>query len=185
MLLLAITGLLASDGEVDSASAYLWDQHMFFARFLFIGVTGRLAWGIVGPEHARFRSLIHLNAWRKSLKEKKMMTADGDFGHHPQASLSYIGFYLIVTLMVVTGYYLAASKHGFGPLTDYFFDDLEYQGPVKKAHEFGWWFIAFFVVTHVGALVFHEWLDKIPLAQSMISGFQYRTKKEKNDAKNG
>ena len=157
---------------------------MFFGRFLFIGCAGRLTWGIVGPEHARFKSLLHLSTWIQSLKSKKILTADGDFGHHPQASLSYIAFYLIVTLMAVTGYHLAAIKHGFGPLTEYFLDELQYQRPLKKAHEFGWWFIAFFVVTHVAALIFHEWKDKIPLAQSMISGFQYRTKKEKNHGSN-
>lgn len=180
---LMTTGILASKQEANSARAYTWSLHIQCGKLLLIGLSGRLLWGIIGPEHARFSALIHMQAWASSLKTKKMLSADGEFGHHAQASVSYIGYYALMLLMSATGLCLAGILHGEGPLAERLLDNFTYLTLIRRVHEYSWWLIAFFIVTHVGALIFHEWYDKIPLAQSMISGFQYRTERKggKND----
>ena len=182
VIALATTGLIASNMEAGGGRAAVWDLHMLAGTVLVTGFAGRVVWGLIGPEHARFKSLIHIKTWIESAKTKQMMTADSEFGHHKQASASYLGFYGLVALMCMTGFTLAGILHGVGPMAERLLDELEMARIVGQVHEYGWWAIAFFAVTHVIALVFHEWRDQIPIAQSMISGFQYRTaKKGEND----
>ena len=110
-----------------------------------------------------------------------MESADQDYGHHAQASLSYILYYTLILAMVVTGFILASIIHGEGPFAAAFLDSFKYLHLLRQIHEYSWWVIAFFVVTHIGALIFHEWHDRIPIAQSMISGYQYRTDRKDDD----
>jgi Ni/Fe-hydrogenase 1 B-type cytochrome subunit len=183
-VLLVITGLLASNQDAGSEQVFTWSLHMLAGRVLIVGLSGRLLWGVIGPAHARFNAFIHISAWIDSLKSRKMLSADTEFGHHPQASMSYLTFYGLIVIMCITGLSLAAIIHGEGPLAERLLDDFTYLGIIRNIHEYSWWAIGFFAVTHVGALIFHEWHDQIPIAQSMISGFQYRTKKNKGEKTN-
>ena len=181
---LMTSGFLASKMDPGSDQAFVWTLHMTAGKILVVGVVGRILWGIIGPRHARFSAFIHIKSWIESLKSKKMLSADGAFGHHPQASLSYLGFYGLIVFMCGSGFSLAAILHGEGPLAEVLLDEFKYLKIINQTHEYGFWAIVFFIVTHVGALIFHEWHDKIPIAQSIISGFQYRTHKQIKGKKN-
>ena len=114
-----------------------------------------------------------------------MLSADGEFGHHEQASGSYIMYYGLILGMTVTGFALAGMIHGEGPLAGALLDETTYQHITREVHEWGWYITAGFVVTHIMAMIFHEYRDQIPISQSMFSGFQYRTSKEDSrDEKN-
>lgn len=179
---LIASGLLGSQLESGSQRAFVWDVHIVLGKVLIVAFAARVLWGIIGPEHARFTGLIHPKAWIDSLKTRKIGTADAAFGHHPQASLSYLGFYGMTFMMVGTGLVLAGSLHGKGPLADELLDDFTNGEMIRFIHEYLWWGIGFFIVTHVAALVLHEWHDRIPMAQSMISGYQYRTADKKGES---
>lgn len=178
-LALMASGFLASKLDPGSDRAFIWTLHIGVGKVLVVGVVGRLLWGIIGPHHARFTAFIHIEAWIESVKSKKMLSADGEFGHHPQASLSYLGFYGLIVFMCASGFSLAGIMHGEGPLAELLLDEFTYLKIIREVHEYGFWAIVIFIITHVGALILHEWHDKIPLAQSIISGFQYRTNKKK------
>jgi Ni/Fe-hydrogenase 1 B-type cytochrome subunit len=178
---LIATGLIASNMEPDSTRAFVWGLHMICGKVFAVGFVGRVVWGIIGPKHARFSALFYPKAWIESIKSKKMLSADRAFGHHEQASISYIGYYVMCFFMIATGFTLAGSLHGEGPLANKILDDFTNSHLIHEIHEYIWWAIGFFIVTHVGALIFHEWHDNIPLSQSMISGFQYRSVKKEND----
>jgi Ni/Fe-hydrogenase b-type cytochrome subunit len=172
---LIASGLLGSSLEAGSQRAFVWDVHIVFGKVLAVAFVGRLLWGFIGPEHALFSGLIHPKAWLASLKTRQIGSADAAFGHHPQASLSYLGFYGLTIVMISSGLVLAGSLHGRGPFGDKLLDDFTNADAIRFVHTYVWWAIGFFIVTHVAALVLHEWRDRIPMAQSMISGFQYRT----------
>jgi Ni/Fe-hydrogenase 1 B-type cytochrome subunit len=181
---LMISGFLASKLEPGSDQAFTWALHISAGKILVVGLVGRLLWGIIGPQHARFSAFIHIKSWLESLKTKKILSADGEFGHHPQASLSYLGFYALIIFMCGSGFSLAGILHGEGPLAEALLDEFTYMSLIKETHEYGFWAIVFFIITHIGALIFHEWHDKIPIAQSIISGFQYRTDKQTQEKDN-
>jgi cytochrome b len=178
---LALTGWVSSEMEPGSERSIGWLWHIFLGTLLIVGFVGRVIWGFIGPKHAQFASLFFPRIWLKSAMKPRMLPADGDFGHHPQASMSYIGFYSMVAVMVSTGVALASITRGEGPLGERLLDDFTWFEILRTVHEYTWWGIGFFVVTHIAALVLHERIEKIPLAQSMITGFQYRTRKGKRD----
>lgn len=178
---LIATGLVASNLESGSQQAHLWSFHILVGKALIVAAVGRLVWGVIGPHHAKITAFIHPAEWLRSLKTRKFPTTDGAFGHHPQASLSYLGFYALLMMMSVSGLLLSAVYHGEGPLGEILLDQFRNIDFIQFVHEYGWMVVAGFIVTHIGALVFHEWHDRIPIAQSMISGYQYRTVKEKID----
>jgi Ni,Fe-hydrogenase I cytochrome b subunit len=174
-LLMITSGLIGANMEAGSGRAYMWDLHTVTGYALIVGAVGRLVWGLFGPEHGRFGSLFHVRAWVKTLRTRRIESADGPFGHHPQAALSYLGFYGLLFMMCSSGLTLAGILHGQGPLALETMDDFTQLDTIREVHEICMWLIVGFIVAHIAALIVHETKDKIPVSQSMVSGYQYRT----------
>ena len=41
----------------------LWQLHIYIGYALVVGIVARLAWGLIGPKHARFSDMWHPAAW--------------------------------------------------------------------------------------------------------------------------
>jgi cytochrome b len=145
---------------------------------LVLGLVGRIAWGINGPEHARWSAMWHWAAWMKSLRTRKFFGEPAEFGHEPLASGAYLAFYAIVLVMVCTGLALAAIDQGRGPLVPWLGHDVTLKHLFKTPHEFLEKFVWGYVILHIAALILHEARHGVPMAQSMVSGYQYRKEKE-------
>jgi len=74
--------------------------------------------------------------------------------------------------MGTTGLIAAAGYFQLGPLADAGITR-ELAHGFKEVHEFGANLIWAFIALHIGALIFHE-RRGAPMAQSMVSGYQYR-----------
>ena len=157
----------------------LWIVHIFAGYGLIGSFSIRFIWGFVGPKHARWTELFKFREWLGVIKNKTL-NIKWDWGHHPFASLAYLSFYGGVLVLSVTGIVLAAIEHNQGPLAEKLFDELSLKHDFAEVHELFAWFIVFFTVTHLVALVWHERKDKIPVAQSMISGYQYKEVQDEN-----
>jgi len=178
-VLLGITGLVANAMEPGAERSYLWSFHIAIGQVFVAGVVLRLLWGLVGPHHARWRSFWQMQSWVKIVKQPfAIPSADGPWGHHSHAALSYLGFYVLACTMAATGVLLASILHGTGPLGERLLDQFAWESVFRFIHEYGIWAVVGFVATHIGAIIFHERMDKIPIAQSMVSGFQYRSRRE-------
>ncbi len=156
----------------------LWRFHVWTGYALVLGLVGRLAWGLNGPVHARIPALWHPRAWLAALRSRRLFTEAEGFGHHPLASGVYLAFYLIILAMAVTGLALAAIDQGRGPLYVWLGHDVTLKAVFKDPHEFLETFVWGFVIVHVAALILHEDRHGAPLAQAMVSGYQYRKEKE-------
>jgi cytochrome b len=150
-----------------------WVVHVFLGYALGLTLAVRILWGTVGPQSARWSALIHTSAWLQVFKKRKL-SATWEWGHHPYASAAYLLLYLAMVLLAGTGLPLAAIEHNMGPLAPQLFDELKFEESLSTAHEFLSWFVFIFVVAHIWAIVRHEKIDGTPIAQSMISGYQYR-----------
>ncbi len=174
---LMATGVLGSQLGGSGDKVFVRQLHLFTGKLLIVGFVGRILWGIIGPSHAKFSALVYLKSWLSMLKSPRILTADGDFGHHPQASLSYIGLYGILLAGVASGLGLAAILYGDGLLGDSLIDQYARLDLVETVHGSTVWLMGFFIVTHIAAMIFHEGRDNIPIVQSMFSGYQYRSLK--------
>ena len=169
ILLLVITSLAAEALRYSPEAAALWRFHVWTGYALILGLVGRVAWGINGPAHARLSALWQWRAW---------ITEPQGFGHHPLASGAYLAFYGIVLVLAVTGLALAAIDQGRGPLMTWLGHDVTLKHLFKSPHDFLEEFVWGFVILHIAALILHEARHGAPMAQAMVSGYQYRKEKE-------
>lgn len=90
----------------------------------------------------------------------------------------YLAFYGLVLAMAATGLALAAIDQGRGPLVAWIGHDVTLKHLFKTPHDVLEEFVWGFILLHVAALILHEARHGVPLAQAMVSGYQYRKEKE-------
>lgn len=178
ILLLLITGLMHEPIRDLIGRQGLWQLHIYVGYGLIAGLILRAAWGVVGPEHARWRGFWHPKEWIEAVRSLRLFPKWG-FGHHPLASATYLALYASLGIMSVTGLVLAAIEQGMGPLASSLFDTADpWKDLFEEPHEALAFAILGFVGLHMGALILHEWIDRRPVAQSMVSGYQYLPEEE-------
>lgn len=149
----------------------LWQIHIYIGYALTIGIVARLTWGVVGPHHARFSDMWHPIVWWDAVRHFNFHTTPR-FGHNTLASGAYLLVYLLLMTMALTGLSLAAIEHSMGPLNAWI-GDTPWLAEIEEPHELIYYFLMAFVVAHIAALIWHEVKDKTPLAQAMVTGYQY------------
>ncbi len=174
VVLLLITSQLASWLEFSWEVAALWRLHLWCGYLLLIGLVARLVWGFVGPAHAQFEELWRPGVWLEALRKRQIYGPPQAMGHHPLASLAYVAFYAMTSIMAGTGLVLAAIEQGVGPLYTALGYAFELKSWFRAPHDWLEEFLLAFVLLHLAALILHERLHHIPIAQAMVSGYQYR-----------
>jgi len=75
--------------------------------------------------------------------------------------------------MAASGLALAAIDQGTGPLYAVLGHAAELKNLFRLPHEWLQYVFIVFIVAHLGALILHERRHGIPVAQAMVSGYQY------------
>ena len=180
ILSLMVTVWLSELFDKGVGEKTLWQMHVYLGYALVLGIAARLAWGIAGPRHARFSDMWHPAAWWNAMRHFNLKSAPR-FGHDTLASGVYLLVYLLLAVMAVTGLGLAAVEHGMGPLNAWLGDSAWLKEVFEEPHEAIYNVLIAFVVVHLGALIWHERHDRRPLAQAMVSGYQYQLDTSKGD----
>ena len=178
ILLLVLSAQVASWIEFTPEATALWRFHVWAGYALVVGLVARFVWGVHGPQHASLSAMWHGRAWWQVIKTWKWFAEPSTYGHQPLASAAYIVFYLVVLVMAVTGLALAAIEQGAGPLVQWLGHDFERQKLFNWPHDFLEEIVLGFIVLHIAALILHESRHGVPMAQAMVSGYQYRKEKE-------
>ena len=171
IVFLLATELAAESLEKGPVREAVWHGHVLVGYGLIAGLALRLVWGLVGPRRARWGDFFHFPVWL--CRQKADTTA---FGHDAWASLAYLGLYGVLIGMGATGLVAAAGYFQLGPLADSGITK-ELAHSFKEVHELGANLIWAFIALHIGALIFHE-RRGTPMAQAMVSGYQYRVTDE-------
>ncbi len=174
IVLLLLGAQLAKWLQYTPEAIFLWRFHVWVGYALLVGLVARVLWGINGPTHARLSAFWQWRAWVAAVRARAWFAAPSGWGHQPVASLAYVLLYLMLALMAISGLLLVAVEQGAGPLAPWFAHAVELKWLFKTPHDWIEEFILGFVVLHLAALVLHEWRHGIPLAQAMVSGYQYR-----------
>ncbi|MEW5942641.1 MAG: cytochrome b/b6 domain-containing protein [Pseudomonadota bacterium] len=181
IVFLIVTVWLSELFEEGAGERTLWQFHAYLGYALVVGLAARLAWGLVGPRHARFSDMWHPAQWWRALRRLDF-SAPPRYGHHVLASGVYLAVYVLLLAMAATGLALAAIELSMGPLTLWLGDAAWLKDVFEEPHEAIYSVLMAFVAAHVGALIWHERAEKAPLAQSMVSGYQYQITERKGDA---
>lgn len=172
ILFLMVTIWLSDLFEKGVGEDTLWQLHIYIGYALVLGIVARLTWGIIGPNHARFSDMWHPAVWWDAIRNLNFQ-AKPRFGHNTLASGAYLLVYLLLVVMAFTGLGLAAVEHSMGPLNAWIGDMPWLKEVFEEPHELIYNLLIGFVLIHIAALIWHEHKDKTPLAQAMVTGYQY------------
>jgi cytochrome b len=174
MLLLLLSSQAAKWMAFTPEAVALWRVHVWLGYGLLLGVFARLSWALYGPKHANWRQLWTWRAWLAAARNRTFFTEPPRFGHHPLATAAYLALYAIALVMAATGLALAAIDQGQGPFYAWLGQDALLKPWFSVPHDVLEEFVLGFVLLHIAALILHEGRHGIPLAQAMVSGYQYR-----------
>lgn len=172
LLVLILTGSVVDYFAHGVARDAIWQLHIYAGYSLILGFLARISWGIVGPRHARWSDMWHPTTWLAALRQRKLHAAPR-VGHHALASAAYLAVYGVLLMMAVTGLMLAAVAQSTGPLFAWIGSAAWLEDIVKQPHELGYYFLIGFTLLHIFMLIWHEIRGRQPIAQSMVSGYQY------------
>ncbi|MBU6467868.1 MAG: cytochrome b/b6 domain-containing protein [Betaproteobacteria bacterium] len=151
----------------------LWYIHVWIGYGIGVGLVARIILGIMGSSTAKFSDLWHPALWLNVIKTKQWVDPHR-WGHSALASFVYLVFYVLLSVMVLTGLSLAAIKLNMGPFDSLLGGNKALKDLFHEPHELLYNFFWGFILVHFGALIWHEVKDKSPLAQAMVSGYLYR-----------
>lgn len=175
ILFLMTTVWLSDLFEKGVGEKTLWQLHIYIGYALVVGIIARLVWGVVGPRHARFSDMWHPIVWWDAVRNFNLH-AKPHFGHNTLASAAYLLVYLLLITMAITGLGLAAVEQSMGPFNTWIGDMPWLKELFEEPHELIFYLLMGFVVIHITALIWHEYKDKTPHAQAMVTGYQYEVK---------
>ncbi len=163
LLAAAVTGSFVS--VKIGGNAMIW--HGRFGYVVLTLLMFRIAWGFIGPLHARFSEFI--KGPSAIVAEIQGNSAPG-VGHNPLGALSVIALLLLFSAQAFSGLFTT--------------DDIFYDGPLVKHvssktvelaswfHHNTEWFLIALVALHILAIVFYRAVKKRDLVGPMLHGDQ-------------
>ncbi len=169
-------------GAEEEAEESIKRLHAWVGHILAVTFILRVVWGFAGNEYARWLDMIPYNKerWNGILDNLRWYLSGlrgsppPSVGHNPLASLFYIALFLVLTSQVFTGITLAGEE--FGMIPGRFISSIlghEVVEGFEEIHEFGLWFMVFFLSAHLTGVIAHELKDRTGLFWSMVNGKKY------------
>ena len=148
---------------------YIMDWHMLSGYVVLGLLLFRLAWGIVGPRHARFSSFLRgpraIWYW---LRDAARLRPPPTIGHNPVAGWFIVLLLMALLLQAVTGLFASDDIFTSGPLRS-LAPEL-YQRLANRIHRQGEWVIGALVAIHLAAILVHRFVFRDHLLMPMITG---------------
>jgi cytochrome b len=144
-----------------------WHKRCGYA--LIVLVAFRIAWGFVGPEHARFASFVRgpreVLAYLRVLGSREpAQTA----GHSPLGALAVLAMLALLAVQGITGLFANDEIFNTGPLYGYVTDGMS-DRLTGVHHENFEWLLAL-IGLHLAAIVFYAVWKRQDLVRPMITG---------------
>ncbi len=143
-----------------------FDWHRRAGYVALVLIAFRVAWGVVGPRYARFKSFMH--GPRTILDYVRGIRPHPPAGHNPLGGLSVIALLLVVAVQAVTGLFANDEIANAGPF--YGWITQETSNRLTAWHELNSNVLLGLVALHLVAVVWHDLVRRHGLARSMWTG---------------
>lgn len=192
LVALFVTSYLTGESESE--------LHIYSGYAIVCLIVARIAWGFIGPKHARFRDFVFgpvtVAEYAKSLLDGKPTHY---LGHNPLGGLMVVALLLTLSLVTVSGMKLLAVEEGRGPLAgndglvvmsqavaspheEYEYEYGEHEGGHEEEGEEFWEeiheaavnFMWLLVVLHIAGVLFSSMREGESLVKAMITGYKRR-----------
>lgn len=190
LAILAIFGETAEDlGMPEKGVDALMKIHAYVGYSLALFLVLRIIWGFIGNQYARWGDIFpYTKAHWEGIKTNVKWYLSGfrgapldAIGHDPVASLLYMVLFVVLISQIVTGLTLSGLAFDLFPGSAFVGgmgedarESLEHS--LNEIHEFGQWFIFFYLALHLTGGILHDVKGKTGLFSSMISGVKYLRK---------
>lgn len=114
-------------------------------------IVFRLVWGLVGSQHARFKSFVRPAQMLSHLKRLASGRAERTVGHNPAGGMAVLLLIGSIAAVVVTGY-------------------LALHGGEEDLHEGIAWFLLGLIGIHIAAVIATSFLSHENLVRAMVTG---------------
>ncbi|MFQ6371306.1 cytochrome b/b6 domain-containing protein [Shewanella sp. YIC-542] len=139
--------------------------HQLFAYVLMINLLLRIAWGLVGSQHARFGDFVTTPS--KVLAYLRQGHGSGYLGHNPVGGYMVIALMLLLLLQLLSGMFATDEIFTEGPWYSLVSDETAQL--LTWLHKRNFNVLQLLVAVHVAAVLFYE-VRGHGLIGSMISG---------------
>ncbi|MBP9682354.1 MAG: cytochrome b/b6 domain-containing protein [Bacteriovorax sp.] len=178
-LLLYLTANLAHlFYESGSLSYSFWMAHVILGHLLIFFLAIRIFWFFKGPRYSRLSNLIKIKEWKQiflnCFQVNKNFKIKWPWGHHPLASVAYLLVFVALIILTITGLFLTRIQFDLGIIAESYYDDMTILDSFKDPHQLASLFIINFSLVHILMLLWHQRKDKLPILQSMVTGYQYK-----------
>jgi cytochrome b len=180
MMALVVLAWVETFMDVGMLKSSLTRIHVALGLSLTVGFTLRAIWGIVGPKQARWDSLLKA-ALRGLSPGRSTQSTAITFGYDTKAAIVYVALYVMISIAVLSGLLLSGIRYDQGPFASALFDELAFHEFLFNLHTVSLYGASLFFLVHLAGMIRHEAKSGIPVAQSMISGYQYQKIDEGND----
>jgi len=146
-----------------------FDWHVRAGYLTLVLVTFRIAWGFVGPRHARFASF--LRGPRGIVDHLRGLRAGGTpatVGHNPLGGLSILAFLALLLLQALTGLFANDEIYNSGPLYGYVTDDQSDR--LTSLHKQNFDLLLALIGLHLAAVAWYQWVRRVDLVRPMWTG---------------
>jgi cytochrome b len=143
--------------------------HRRFGYALVVLVAFRIAWGFVGPEHARFASFLRgPRAVLDYLRGLRSREPAHTVGHSPLGALAVLAMLLTLALQGLTGLFANDEIFNSGPLYGYVTRELSDR--LTGLHHASFDVLLALIALHVAAIGFYALWKRVDLVRPMITG---------------
>lgn len=155
---------LAGSWVTHELGVQWFEWHVRFGYVTLVLVGFRLAWGFVGPRHARFASFL-----RGPAAVLGYLRGGGEaVGHSPLGALSVLALLIALLMQALTGLFANDDIFNNGPLYGYV--DKDTSDALASLHRQGWDVLKVLVILHLLAIAYYQLVRRIDLLRPMWSG---------------
>jgi Ni/Fe-hydrogenase 1 B-type cytochrome subunit len=193
---LAVTGFMIGrpffphvGGEAWQSFAFGWVRFLHFtaAFVFFFNFLGRIYWGFVGNEHARWHRFLPFGKGRFRRQAKEMgqvlrvdvLLAKNEsiesVGHNSLAGFTYFLTFLAFLFQSLTGFgmYAAMSDARLPRLFAWIVPLMGGDFAVRQWHHVFMWFFVVFSMVHVYLVFYHDYVEGRGVISSMAGGWKF------------
>ena len=164
IVLLVISAFVSANfGDAE----FKW--HSWNGYAMFVLVTTRIIWGLVGSTTARFSHFVK-SPFQVVYYLRDLLTGRPVhfLGHNPAGGWMVVIFWLVLLAQATTGLFSSDDIVAEGPLTYTVSEDTVAE--MTGWHHLIFDFLLILIALHIIAVIFHQWIKKEKLIQVMFHG---------------
>jgi cytochrome b len=146
-----------------------FDWHVRAGYVTLVLLAFRIAWGFVGPRHARFAGFLRgpraVMAYLRTARRGESATT---VGHNPLGGWSIVVMLGLLLFQALTGLFSNDEIFNTGPLYGYVSDDQS--DGLTRLHKQSFDWLLVFVGLHLAAVAWYQWFKGVDLVRPMLTG---------------